>query len=73
MARGGVFIDSSLLVLLVVGSAGRDLIAKRRRLREYTVEDYELLIDLLSPVDQVFVTPNTLTETSNLLAQHNDG
>ena len=70
MACAGVFIDSSLLVLLVVGSTGRDLIEKHRRLREYTVEDYELLIDLLSPVHRVFVTPNTLTETSNLLAQH---
>ena len=51
---------------------GRDLIAKHRRLREYTAEDYGILVDLLSRVDQVFVTPNTLTETSNLLAQHAD-
>ena len=52
MARAGVFIDSSLLVLLVVGSVGRDLIEKHRRLREYTAEDYDLLIDLLRPVAQ---------------------
>ena len=68
----GVFIDSNLLVLFTVGSVGRDLIAKHRRLREYTAEDYGILVDLLSRVDQVFVTPNTLTETSNLLAQHAD-
>ena len=70
IAQRGVFIDSHLLVLLVVGRVGRDLIAKHRRLREYTAEDYELLIDLLRPADRIFVTPNTLTETSNLLAQH---
>ena len=72
MARPGLFIDSSLLVLLIVGSVGRDLIAKHRRLREYTAEDYEILIELLGPVDRILVTPNTLTETSNLLAQHGD-
>ena len=72
MAVAGFFIDSNLLVLLVVGSVGQDLIAKHRRLRAYTKEDYEILVNLLDPVDQVFVTPNTLTETSNLLAQHED-
>ena len=70
MAAAGLFIDANLLVLLVVGSVGRDLIAKHRRLREYTGEDYEILVDVLSRVDRVLVTPNTLTETSNLLAQH---
>ena len=68
----GYFIDTNLLVLLVVGSVGRDLIAKHRRLRAYSAEDYETLLGLISRVDRVFVTPNTLTETSNLLAQHGD-
>ena len=72
MPPAGYFIDANLLVLLVVGSVGRDLIAKHRRLREYSVEDYETLLDLLGQVEQVFVTPNTLTETSNLLAQHGE-
>lgn len=47
------------------------MISKHKRLRgAYTAEDYDILIDLISPVDRVFVTPNTLTETSNLLAHH---
>lgn len=71
MARAGLFIDASLLVLLVVGSVGRELISKHKRLRgAYTAEDYDILLNLISPVDRVFVTQNTLTETSNLLAQH---
>ncbi|MCY4593980.1 MAG: hypothetical protein OXC19_04190 [Bryobacterales bacterium] len=71
MARAGLFIDASLLVLLVVGSVGRDRISKHRRLRgAYTAEDYDILVDLISPVDRVFVTPNTLTEASNLLGHH---
>ena len=70
--RAGLFIDAGLLVLLIVGSVGRNLIEKHRRLRGYSAEDFDILVDLLDPVDQVFVTPNTLTEASNLLAQHGD-
>lgn len=66
------FIDANLLLLLIVGSVGRDLVVKHRRLQEkFTVEDFDRLINLLHP-KQVFVTPNTLTETSNLLAQHKE-
>lgn len=72
MPPSGYFIDTNLLVLLVVGSVGRELIEKHRRLREYSAEDYEILIKLLGRVERVYVTPNTLTETSNLLAQHRD-
>lgn len=72
MPPSGFFLDSNLFVLLVVGSVGRELISKHRRLSAYTAEDYEILIKLLDPVKRVYVTPNTLTETSNLLAQHGE-
>ena len=72
MTSAGLFIDANLLVLLVVGSVSRDLIPKHRRLREFGVEDYDLLLNVIDPVNRVYVTPNTLTETSNLLAQHGD-
>lgn len=72
MPPSGYFVDANLLVLLVVGSVGRELIEKHRRLREYSAEDYEILIKLLNRVERVYVTPNTLTETSNLLAQHRE-
>ena len=68
----GYFIDANLLVLLVVGRVGRELIAKHRRLRGYTGEDYDLLHDLLERGGRIFVTPNTLTEASNLLGQHGE-
>ena len=71
-SRSGLFIDANLLVLLIVGSVGRDLIAKHRRLQAYSDEDFDILIDVIDPVGRVFVTPNTLTEASNLLAQHGD-
>ena len=72
MPPSGFFIDANLLVLLVVGSVDRNLIRKHRRLQRFNVHDYDRLLDLIGQHDQVFVTPNTLTETSNLLAQHGE-
>ena len=46
--------------------------AKHRRTRRFTVEDYERLIRATSPVGELRVTPNTLTEASNLLGQHGE-
>ncbi len=68
----GYFLDTNLFVLLVVGSVGRDLISKHRRLEHYSPEDYDILSELLEDADQLFVTPNTLTETSNLVSQHGE-
>ena len=67
-----LFIDANLIVLLVVGLVGRDLIAKHRRTRTFAVEDYDRLSRAISRVGNVRVTPNTLTEASNLLAQHGE-
>ena len=68
----GYFIDASLLVLLVAGREDRAIIARHRRLRGYTADDYDLLLGLTDDADHVFVTPNTLTEASNLLGQHRE-
>ncbi|MDE0330783.1 MAG: PIN domain-containing protein [Nitrospinae bacterium] len=72
MPPAGYFIDANLLVLLIVGRVGEEFIAKHSRLQQFVEEDYLILRNLLDIVDQVFVTPNTLTETSNLLAQHGE-
>ena len=72
MVSRRICIDTSLLVLLVVGQTGEELIAKHKRLDSFRAEDYRQLIDLLSRFDQCVVTQNVLTETSNLLAQHCD-
>lgn len=72
MPPRGYFVDANLLVLLVVGRSARRLIASHRRLQDYSVGDYRRLVELLAHVDQLFVTPNTLTEASNLLGQHGE-
>lgn len=73
MPPTGYFIDAGLLVLLVVGGEGRAMIDRHRRLRgAFTADDYDLLLELTGRVDRILVTPNTLTEASNLLAQHRE-
>ena len=67
-----LFIDANLIVLLVVGLVGRDLIARHRRTRTFADEDYDRLIRAISTVGNIQVTPNTLTEASNLLGQHGE-
>lgn len=67
-----VFIDSNLLVLLAVGATDRDLIGKHRRSREFEAADYDRLAAMIRNVDKVLVTPNTLTEASNLIGQHGE-
>ena len=67
----GYFLDTNLLVLLVVGSESPDLIPKHRRLEHYSADDYDTLVGLLKGT-KLFVTPNTLTETSNLVSQHRE-
>lgn len=72
MSPIGYFIDANLLTLLVAGDVDMGLISKHRRLGSYTPDDYRLLRQLLKPVKHTYVTPNTLTEASNLLAQHRE-
>lgn len=72
MRVDGAFIDANLLVLLVVGSVDRRLVERHRRTRRFTVEDYDRLFSIVESVRRVYVTPNTLTEASNLLEKAKD-
>ncbi len=72
MRQTGWVIDANLLVLLVVGMTSRHLINKHRRLKRFSVDDYDRLVEVEIGDKLLFVTPNTLTEASNLLAYHND-
>jgi hypothetical protein len=64
-----VLIDTNLLLLLIVGTCDRDRIAKFKRTETFTKDDYDLLVKIIRFFKQVVVTPNILTEVSNLLGQ----
>ena len=68
MKAGPVLLDTNLLVLFVVGLTSKDLIERHKRLSEFVPEDYDALLRILKNASEVLVTPNTLTETSNLAA-----
>jgi len=64
-----MLLDANLLVLLIVGAHDRSLIARHKRTKEFTSEDYDLLLSCIEGFDRILVTPNVLTEASNLLRQ----
>lgn len=66
------FIDANLLVLLAVGGVDPKLIAKHKRLNEFSPDDYARLTDMLQRIHRVCVMPNVLTEASNLIGQHGE-
>ncbi len=72
MRPASAFIDTNLLILLLVGSVERTLVEKHKRTRNFLLEDYDRLLMLVVSLDRVLVTPNTLTETSNLLNRSQD-
>ena len=67
-----IILDANLLLLFVVGSTSRDYIQKHKRLQSYTDDDFILLMKMLSTASSIIVTPNTLTETSNLAGYIDD-
>jgi hypothetical protein len=70
--RKTIALDANLLVLLVVGLTERKYISVHKRLKEYSVADFELLEAMISESAGLAVTPNALSEASNLLRQINE-
>jgi hypothetical protein len=64
-----LLVDTNILILYIVGSLSLDLIARHKRTKAFTVGDYLLLDRLLRKARKLVVTPNILTEVSNLLGQ----
>jgi hypothetical protein len=63
-----ILIDTNLLVLFIVGTVSRQYISKHKRLTQFIPEDYDVLLEILNQASSLLITPNTLTETSNLVA-----
>src|SRR4051794_9889656 len=60
-------IDAGLLILFVVGTTSPEYIGKHKRLRAFSNDDYDLLIKIMGRASKIILTPNTVTEASNLL------
>jgi hypothetical protein len=61
-----ILLDSNLLLVFLTGSVGTHLFRVCKRVSDYTIEDYELLVRLLEYFTVLLTTPHIFTEVSNL-------
>jgi hypothetical protein len=61
-----VLLDSTVFILLLVGSTHRSYIRAHKALSAYSEQDFDLLVDYLRGSKRLLVTPHVLAETSNL-------
>ena len=66
-----VLLDTNLLLLLIVGLFDKKLIGKHKRTKEFSEDDFELLINSINGVHTIWVTTHCLAEVSNLLKNTN--
>lgn len=67
MSRRRVALDTNVFLLLLVGLANREAIARHKRLTAYDADSYDMLCKLLASYDEIVVTPGCLAETTDLL------
>lgn len=65
--RTGILIDTNILLLHFIGMVNRKRIGKFNRTEKFTLEDYDLLQRIIAHFEQVIITPNVMTEVSNLM------
>ena len=62
----GALVDANLLVLFPVGSVNKRRILTFKRTQNFTIEDFDLLINLIDWFGKLFATPHVLSQTSDL-------
>ncbi len=64
-----VLLDSGLMSLWVIGLHDPALIRRHKRTRDFDEQDFDRLAASLGKARRIWVTPNVLTEVSNLVGQ----
>jgi hypothetical protein len=68
MMRKRIILDTNLLILLVAGVFDIEKVRNHKRLQNFQLpDDYDTLLLHLEGAREIIVTPNTLSEASNLL------
>ncbi len=70
--KRGLFLDTNLLLLLVVGECDLRAVTTFKRTSAFVNEDFFLLRSFVQYFDRVVTTPNILTEVSSFLNQLSD-
>jgi predicted nucleic acid-binding protein len=61
-----LLVDSNLLVLFAVGTVNRRRIETFKRTRQYTIQEFDLLIQVLGQWRSLYTVPHVLAEVSDL-------
>ncbi|MBH8609994.1 hypothetical protein I4N56_002830 [Pseudomonas mohnii] len=73
MASRKLIIDTNLFLLLVIGSVEeRRHIVKSNRLSHYTIDDFDVLLEVMQAHSEVCLTPYIAAEVSNLIDLHGE-
>lgn len=68
MSSAGLIIDTNLLLLLVIGSVDDGkYISSSKRLKSYSEEDYQIVVNYMKLFNSVYITPYIAAEVSNLI------
>ena len=62
----GVLVDSNLLVLFLVGTVNKRRILEFKRTQGFTLEDFDLLENLIRWFGRLIATPHVLAQVSDL-------
>jgi hypothetical protein len=62
----GVLVDTNLLVLLLVGVVNRRRILQFKRTQDFTIEEFDLLAELVKWFGKLIATPHVLSQVSDL-------
>ena len=65
----GIIIDTNILLLYLIGRVNRERIPRFKRTAQFTPEDYDILLELVSKFKKVITTLNILTEVNSLANQ----
>ena len=60
-------LDANLLLVLLAGSCDKRSLGQKKFVKDYGADDFNMLREMLSGFGEFFVTPNVITECSNLL------
>lgn len=65
-----VLVDTNILLLLMVGAADREAIARFKRTKQrFSPDDFDIATGFLRQFSRIATTASILTETSNLAFQ----
>ena len=68
-ASRGILVDTNLLLLFLIGIFGENHIKEFKKIQKYSIEDFNIVNNIIRRFSRINVTPQILAEISNLSKQ----